>query len=266
MRVVIVLSLATAAIAQTNSRSGVTVSLIGPSPASAVSLSSMGPGLPGGAVTGAPYSAEEVTEHVQTLADGSHITQPSPKTVFYRDSLGRTRIEQTFPLPPGACEAAGRNMIEISDPVSGAHYTLDPRSRTARKVSFPSAPPPPRTGTMATPQRLAVPAAVPALSVPSPDSQPARPQFSHESLGTQTIDGVLADGSRTTVTYPIGAVGRPITTVSETWISVVFRKNSDPRNGESTTRLTNISRVEPDPALFQIPSDYEIIDPQTPGR
>jgi hypothetical protein len=271
MRVVILLSLATVAIAQTNSTAIRVVS--GPSPASAVSLSSMGPGLPGGAVTGAPYSAEEVTEHVQTLADGTHITQPSPRTVFYRDSLGRTRIERSFPLPPGASGAAGPNFIEISDPVSGAHYTLDPRSRTAHKVSFPSAPLPPPTGTLATPQRLAVPAAIPASSVPSPDSQPPRPQFSHESLGTQTIDGVLAEGSRTTVTYPIGAVGndRPIATVSETWTSpelktVVFRKNSDPRNGESITRLTNISRVEPDPSLFQIPSDYEIVDPQTPGR
>jgi hypothetical protein len=74
----------------------------GPFQAGGISLSSMGPGLPGGAVTGAPYSAEEVTEHVQTLADGTHITQPSPKTIFYRDSLGRTRIERTFPLPPGA--------------------------------------------------------------------------------------------------------------------------------------------------------------------
>jgi hypothetical protein len=233
----------------------------------------MGPGLPGGAVTGAPYSAEEVTEHVQTLADGTHITQPSAKTIFYRDSLGRTRIERSFPPPPGASGAAGPNMIEISDPVSGAHYTLDPRSRTARKVSFPSPPPPPPTGTMATSQRRAVPAAIPALPASLPDNQAQRPQFSHESLGTQTIDGVLAEGARTTVTYPIGAVGndRPITTVSEMWTSpelktVVLRKNSDPRSGESTTRLTNISRVEPDPSLFQIPSDYEIVDPQTPGR
>ena len=272
MRVVIVLSLATAAIAQTNSRPVVTVGAIGPSQANVISFSSSGPGLAGEAVIGAPYSAEEVTERVQTLGDGTHITQPSPKTVFYRDSQGRTRIERTFPLPPGASGAAGPNMIEISDPVSGAHYMLDARSRTARK--FPSAPPPPPTGAMATSQRLAVPAAaIPAPSVPSPDSQPPRPQLSHESLGTQTIDGILAEGSRTTVTYPIGAVGndRPITTVSETWTSselktVVLRRNSDPRSGESTTRLTNISRVEPDPSLFQIPSDYEIVDPQTPGR
>ena len=271
MRVVIVLSVATAAIAQTNSRSGA-ISVIGPSPASVISFSSMGPG-PGGAVTGAPYSAEEVTEHVQTLVDGTHINQPSRRTVFHRDSLGRTRIERTFPLPPGASGAAGPNIIEISDPVSGARYTLDPRSRTARKFSFPSAPPTPPPGTTAIPKGLAVQTAIPTVSPSLPDIQPQRPQFSRESLGTQTIEGLLAEGSRTTVTYPVGAVGndRPITTVSETWTSpelktVVLSKNSDPRNGDSTTRLTNISRVEPDPSLFQIPSDYEIVDPQTPVR
>jgi hypothetical protein len=184
----------------------------------------------------------------------THITQPSPKTVFYRDSLGRTRIERTFPLPPGASGPAGPNMIEISDPVSGAHYTLDPRSRTARKVSFPSTPPPPPTGTMSTSQRLAVPAPIPALSVSSPDNQPARPQLSHESLGTHTIDGILAEGVRTTVTFPIGPVGndRPITTVSETWTSpalktVSFEKTripvtANPQRDSRTSRAWNLTR------------------------
>jgi hypothetical protein len=83
MRVVIVLLLATAAIAQTSSRSGVIGGVIGPSPVSVVPLFSPGPGLPGEAITGAPYSAEEVTEKVQTLADGTHITQPSGKTVVF---------------------------------------------------------------------------------------------------------------------------------------------------------------------------------------
>ena len=191
--------------------------------------------------------------------------------MFYRDSQGRTRIERTFPRPPGASGSAAPNFIEISDPLSGARYTLDPRSRTARKLSFPSAAPPPPPGV--TSQRLAVQAATPAMPPSLPDSQAKRPEFSRESLGTQTIEGVLAEGSRTTVTYPIGAVGNdgPITTVSETWTSpelkmVVLSKNSDPRNGDSTTRLTNISRLEPDPSLFRIPSDYEIVDPQTQGR
>ncbi len=32
----------------------------------------------GPAVTGAPYSATEVMEHTQTLADGTHITRQAP--------------------------------------------------------------------------------------------------------------------------------------------------------------------------------------------
>jgi hypothetical protein len=41
----------------------------------------------------------------------------------------------------------------------------------------------------------------------------------------------------------------------------VLTRTSDPRRGESTTKLTNISRAEPDPSLFQPPAGYEIVDP-----
>ena len=39
-------------------------------------------------------------------------------------------------------------------------------------------------------------------------------------------------------------------------------KASDPRFGTRVTQLTNITRSEPDPALFQVPSDYTV----TKGR
>ena len=280
MRLFIVLSFVAAGIAQTNSASGVLGGVIGSTPAGVVvsnggwTFSSTASAIPGDAVTGAPYSAEQVTEHVQTLSDGTHISQPAPKAKFYRDSQGRTRTERTFPLPPGA-SAAGidtPSLIEISDPVAGVHYTLEPRNHTARKLPLPTAPlpPPPPSSATASANRSTrlLQAIVPAQRASTSDSQTQRPQFSHESLGTQMIEGVLAEGSRTTVVYPIGAVGndRPITTVSETWISlelktVVLSKNSDPRSGDSTTRLTDISRSEPDPSLFQIPSDYQVVDP-----
>ena len=35
-------------------------------------------------------------------------------------------------------------------------------------------------------------------------------------------------------------------------------RHSDPRSGETTYRLRNILRAEPDPALFTVPSDYQI--------
>jgi len=58
---------------------------------------------------------------------------------------------------------------------------------------------------------------------------------------------------------------REIVATSETWFSkqlglTMLSKNTDPRFGETTTKLTNISLVEPDPALFMPPADYEIKD------
>jgi hypothetical protein len=272
------------AFAQTSSSitatSGVLGGSIGPVRAGVVSNSgwfisgSGGQGLLGGSATGAPYSAEQVTEKVQTLADGTHITQPAQTTKFYRDSQGRTRVERSFPLPPGALAKVTEvpGFVEISDPVAGVRYTLETQNRTAHRMPMPAAtqlPPPASTSAPAAKMIRLLPARLPSQSASIAEDQALRPQLSHESLGTQTIEGVLAEGSRMTVTYPVGAVGndRPITAVSETWMSpelntVVLSKNSDPRNGESTTRLINISRAEPDASLFQIPPDYEVIDPQ----
>jgi hypothetical protein len=57
----------------------------------------------------------------------------------------------------------------------------------------------------------------------------------------------------------------PIIITTETWFSpelkvLVMSKSSDPRMGETTYKLTNLSRAEPDPTLFQIPADYTVKD------
>src|SRR5262249_29941945 len=90
-------------------------------------------------------------------------------------------------------------------------------------------------------------------------------EVSTESLGKQMIEGVEAEGQRVTVTIQAGKIGneRPIVTVNERWYSpelqtVVLSKNSDPRIGETTYKLINIDRSEPNPALFQVPSDYTV--------
>ena len=62
----------------------------------------------------------------------------------------------------------------------------------------------------------------------------------------------------------------PINIVDERWYSpelqvVVMTRHSDPRYGETTYRLTNISRAEPAAALFQVPSDYTLKEMPTPG-
>jgi len=217
-------------------------------------------------VVGHPYSADQVTERVQTLADGTRITQPPQTTKFYRDSAGRTRIEHVFTPPPGAVMAAGPSFIQIADPVAGYSYMLDPRTQTARRSAFAPAMQRPNMVAAAKP---ALPAVLPANAAATAAARP-RPDRSRESLGTQTIEGVLAEGTRTTITFPEGSMGndRPITTVTETWMfpdlkTMVLSKSSDPRYGDSTTKLTNIVTAEPDAALFQVPAEYSIVDEPT---
>ena len=95
---------------------------------------------------------------------------------------------------------------------------------------------------------------------PGPDANEVK-----QDLGKQIIEGVEAEGTRTTITIPAGEIGneRPIEIVSERWYSpelqlVVMTRNSDPRSGETTYKLTNINRTEPAKTLFEVPSDYTI--------
>lgn len=92
-----------------------------------------------------------------------------------------------------------------------------------------------------------------------------------EKLEARSFDGVTAEGTRTTTTIPAGDLGneQPINIVDERWYSnelqvVVMTRHSDPRSGETTYRLTNISRTEPAAVLFQVPSDYAVKDTITP--
>jgi hypothetical protein len=86
-----------------------------------------------------------------------------------------------------------------------------------------------------------------------------------ESLGKQTIEGVEAEGTRNVTTIPAGEIGneRPIEIVFERWYSpelqtVIMTRHIDPRFGETSYRLTNISRDEPARSLFEVPAGYTI--------
>ena len=96
-------------------------------------------------------------------------------------------------------------------------------------------------------------------------------QVNTEDLGSQTMEGVFVTGVRTTSTIPAGQIGneKPITIVTEVWTSpdlktIVYSKRSDPRMGEQTFQLTNISRAEPDPSLFSVPADFKIVEGPKP--
>ncbi|MEN3330703.1 MAG: hypothetical protein V7641_68 [Blastocatellia bacterium] len=87
-------------------------------------------------VKGAPYSAQAVTEMIQTLADGNRIVNKTTANI-YRDGEGRLRNDQAIgQTGPYATRGEPSQIIMISDPVGGVHYMLDPRTRIARKMTF----------------------------------------------------------------------------------------------------------------------------------
>lgn len=227
-------------------------------------------------VKGAPYSAEAVNETVQTLADGNRIVQRS-SAMQYRDNDGRERREETSAM--GA--------IFITDPVAGTRYTLHPEAKTAEKGQtihvtstggdtfyyLNGAPagaiPLPPLGGRSGGGQIAVRLQGPEESVKAAVLAGVRAAVSGdanvEQLGSMYIEGVQAEGTRTTTTIPAGQIGndRPINIVDERWYSpdlqmTVMTKHSDPRMGETTFQLKNINRSSPPPYLFEIPSDYTV--------
>jgi TonB family protein len=99
----------------------------------------------GKVVKGAPYAADAVQEHVQTLADGNRIVNRTTSQVA-RDGEGRTRREQTFRMVgPWAAGGEAPKSVFINDPVAGVNYVLDPSSKTARKLPTFARMPFPRT-------------------------------------------------------------------------------------------------------------------------
>jgi hypothetical protein len=199
----------------------------------------------GRTVKGAPFSGTAVTESVQTLADGTRLSRKMTASIW-RDGEGRQRREQKMDLV-GPLAAAGDppTLIFINDVVGGFHYVLNLGDHTARRM------PPPRD------------------MPPPPNNRPSDDRVKTESLGRKTIDGIEAEGKRWTVTIPVGEIGndRPLDIVSERWESVelqtlIYSRHSDPRFGETIFRLTNITRSEPEKALFEVPADYRVVEEQ----
>lgn len=221
------------------------------------------------AIGGAPFTADATTEFSQMLSDGNRIERRF-STALARDGKGRTRSEQDVAmlgplvvLQKGMNWTAGHPMAStqgepprftvITDPVEGVTYTLDERSKEARRN-------PAKIGT----QQLIEVKKINDKVTGRADGANA---VIVESLGVRQIEGVSAEGTRMTATIPAGQIGNlnPINLVTERWFSkqlqmAVLITRRDPRSGETVYRLTNIVRAEPPPDLFIVPSDYRVVD------
>lgn len=234
-------------------------------------------GLQGPAVTGRPMSATENRRTLQTLGDGTRIERREVSR-YYRDTDGRTRVE-----------SENGEHVTISDMSKGSTTELNTSARTSRQTGFVRA-----FSFSGNTDKLEIPAEISAgvigavrgevnralgglsaitpevgtaFSIVRPLEATAGPRLSgepkKEDLGIRNVNGVLAEGTRTTITIPVGEIGndRPINIVNERWFSqeiglLVKSVNSDPRFGETTFELTNIQRAAQDASLFQVPAGY----------
>ena len=220
-------------------------------------------------VKGAAFSGDSLTEHFQVLADGNRMGRKSVAHI-YRDAAGRTRREHELGGNSLAPDGQPPRMIIINDPVGRVNYVIETQTGTAQKMSLPPA------NVMDAMQRamggnapfsVLMPASAARRRMAEGDAATPPPKPVREKLPAQTIEGVMAEGTRTTLTIPAGEFDneQPMVITHEEWYApelqmIVLMKHGDPRFGETTFRLTNILRGEPAAELFQLPEGYRVVD------
>jgi hypothetical protein len=206
---------------------------------------------PGKVVTGVPFNAVAVAESRQTLADGNTITR-KVETNLYRDGQGRTRRETTLPaVGPLASTGQSHTFVVIHDPVSSSMFVLHADSKVAERM------PPPRNHGNTADMQSKFEAHI--------QKEIAAGTLKKEDLGTQTFNGIAAQGTRYTKTIPAGQDGneKPIIITTERWVSpdlqiLVKSTHSDPRQGDASYTVTSLQRQEPAASLFTVPADYTV--------
>ena len=182
-------------------------------------------------VTGAPFSAVAMTEWQGTLPSGQEITRQR-HVAIYRDSVGRVRTE----LRSESSSSSGPMFVAISDPVARYAYQLNVTKRIGLRMPLDIADASRASGNPGS-----------RLQTHAPNA----PTVQTTDLGMQTISGVSAVGTRTTITFAAGVFGNQQSSefVREEWVFpplhlAVLTRWPDPEGGYTVTRLTDIVRAE----------------------
>ena len=203
-------------------------------------------------VTGKPFSGRDSIEWTRTLEDGSVVTTHLTALVA-RDSEGRIRRERTNFVPANSNQQSKPMDLIILDPAERTRTTCNLASRHCTVADY------------STPVKFS--------PVPAGPLDNGKRFLARESLGTNTVDDLNVVGTRETLTINAGVIGNsdPVVTTREFWYSSDLEINlsvtrKDPREGTQTIQLIDLSRDEPDPSLFRVPSDYVIEDQRTAAK
>jgi hypothetical protein len=203
-------------------------------------------------VTGKPFSGRDSIEWTRTLEDGSVVTTHLTALVA-RDSEGRIRRERTTFVPANSNEQSKPMEIIILDPAEHTRTICDIATHRCSVTDYSTS--------------------VKFAPVPAGPLDNGKRFLARESLGTNTVDDLNVVGTRETLTINAGVIGndQPVVTTREFWYSSDLEINlsvtrKDPREGTQVIQLIDLSRSEPDPSLFRVPSEFVIEDLRTSAK
>jgi len=204
-------------------------------------------------VPGASFSATAELETTQVLSDGTSETKKTINQIA-RDFQGRIYNERRRLVPISFTGTPRLLSFHIYDPATKLNTFLDPFTHIARQSIF-------RASSQSAPFG--------AASGASKASE-SSPEVQEEDLGTEFMENVQVHGIRVTKTIPhaVSGTGMAVVVTDEYWYSDELHinmlvKHKDSRTGEQTVTVTRVNRAEPDPARFQIPPVYKVVD-ETP--
>jgi hypothetical protein len=209
-----------------------------------------------GGCTGLPYSATQTQTNIKTNADGT-TTEHKDVHLVWRDADGRTRDELVF--KPRSDDNSLEHSVIVYEPVKRAWWSWSYGVRVSRKVVW-----------VRHFRDQDGPAFCPRP--PSPQTKRNPGDLTLEFLPPTTINGISVVHTRNFKVLPAGTYGidHEFTIAHEWWISpelgVIMRHtHDDPRSPKIIVELSDVKRVTPDPALFQVPEGYQMQDVPPPA-
>jgi hypothetical protein len=201
-------------------------------------------------VTNAPFTATVTAKWVRKLQDGSEVTTTNHRLVE-RDGSGRIFQERRWLVPDDGKHEPPVSRLDYSDPIDHVRYFCHPDRRICDELNY------------------FMPASFPEVPVgPSPDHTRT---LSRQDLGRNMFEGFDTVGTRETTTIQPGVIGnsRAVSITKEFWYSPelgvnLLVKRIDPRFGTQIFAVTGIQRAEPDPAAFNLPAGYKVVDQRRP--
>ncbi|HEY1804040.1 MAG TPA: hypothetical protein VGG45_06125 [Terracidiphilus sp.] len=209
------------------------------------------------ALQNAPFSAIVHSEWIKPLDGGGTYTTVNQRRIA-RDSLGRIYEERWSLVPKDGTAQSQMNVIQIANPVERTLYNcfLHPLPRQCSLQKYAE-----------TPMAAYHPAV--GHSGPLPNGKGFR---IHEDLGIRSFEGVDALGTRDTTTYNQGVIGNDtrFSVMREFWFAEKLGIDlqveiSNPLFGKEIFTITDLSAAEPDPALFQLPEGFTVVDQRKPA-